>query len=79
MSSDIYDTKEPVQNRRRSPVISQRRDEYLKATGGDVVPHRRRRHHGRHRRSSGWIAALFSLGILALLIAIAIWWQMSRR
>lgn len=84
MSSDIYETKEPpVNSRRKSPAVSQRRDEYLRATGGEVVPHHRHRHHhghhGHHRQSSGWIATLFGLGVVALLGAVAFWWLMNRR
>jgi len=71
----------PNESRGKSRAVSQRRDEYLRATGGEIVPHRRhhRHHHGRHRQSSGWTVALFGLGVLALLIAGVLWWLMSQR
>lgn len=79
MSTDIYEVKVvPEKNRKKHQAVSQRRDEYLRATGGEAVPHRRHRHHhASHRQSSGWIFALFGLGMLALLVAGALWWQMS--
>lgn len=72
-SSDIYETKRaPNQNQTRSPAVSQRRDEYLRATGGESVPRPHRRHHGRHHRFFGLKVGFFGFGVLALLIALSI-------
>jgi hypothetical protein len=81
VSSDIYDMKQaPDENGRKNSAVSQRRNEYLRATGGEVVPHRRHHHHhSQNSQSSGWIAALFGLGVLALLVAGAVWWLVSKR
>ena len=75
MSSDIYGMREsPDPNRKKRSATSQRRDEYLRATGGESL---HRHHHGHHHRSSsGWKAALFGLAVLALLIAVALWWRL---
>ncbi|MEI8206908.1 MAG: hypothetical protein WCG03_08525 [Kiritimatiellales bacterium] len=78
MSSDIYGRQESLlPSRRKRSAVSQRRDEYLRATGGEAAP--RRHHHHHHRQSYGWKASLFGLGVLALLIAVALWWRMSGR
>jgi len=79
VSSDIYGMQEPLApNRRKRSAISQRRDEYLRARGEEPVRHYRH-HHGSHRQSYGWKAALFSLAVLALLIAVALWWRLRGR
>jgi hypothetical protein len=81
MSSDIYEARESAdQGRRRGSAVSQRRDEYLRASGGDVVPHYHRHpHQGRHHRSSGWKAVALGFGVFILLAAGAFWWLMSKR
>jgi hypothetical protein len=84
MSSDIYETKEsPNQSRIKGPPVSPRRNEYLKATGGEAVPHPHRRHHGRPHRASGRDTAvrmmILSLGLLALLAAGVLWWLTAGR
>jgi hypothetical protein len=80
MSSDIYESRESVsRGSRRGSAISQRRDEYLRATGGEVVPHHRHHHKGRRYRSVGWKAVLLGFGVLVLLAAGAFWWLMNKR
>jgi len=77
-SDDIYGKREPSgPNRRKRSAISQRRDEYLRATGGEALPHRR--HHKHHHRSYGWKLSLLGSGLLALLIAGALWWLVHGR
>lgn len=80
MSSDIYEARESAdQGRKRGSAVSQRRDEYLRATGGEVVPHHRHHQQGRHHRSSGWKAVAMGFGVFILLAAGAFWWLMSKR
>lgn len=80
MSSDIYEAREPAdQGRKRRSAVSQRRDEYLRATGGEVVPHHRHHHQSRRRRVSAWKAVMLWFGVLVLLAAGALLWLMSKR
>ena len=80
MSSDIYEAREPAdQGRKRRSAVSQRRDEYLRATGGEVVPHHRHHHQSRRRRVSAWKAVVLGFGVFVLLAAGALWWLMSKR
>lgn len=74
-SSDIYETKETLsRSREKNQAISQRRDEYLRATGGEVVTHSHHRHQTHHHRVSTWNLLLFGLGLLVLFIAGGLWW-----
>ena len=70
---DIYGMKEPpVSSRSKRSVVSQRRDEYLRARGEEIVPHHRHHHHRQHSRSLGQKIALFGFGVLALLTVLSI-------
>jgi hypothetical protein len=80
VSSDIYEAREPAdQGRKRRAAVSQRRDEYLRATGGEVVPHRRHHHQGQHSRTAWKAAVVLGFGLFVLLAAGAFWWLMSKR
>ena len=85
MPADIYGANPaPKESRRKNQAISQRRDEYLRATGGEAVHQRHRHHHQhqhqhreRHRRFPRWKAVLLGLGVLVLAIAGLVWWMMG--
>jgi len=80
VSSDIYGAREPAdQGGKRHSAVSQRRDEYLRATGGEVVPHHRHHHQSRRRGTSAWKAVVTGFGVLVLLAAGALWWLMIKR
>ena len=73
MPSDIYKLQEPPgSSRGKRSAVSQRRDEYLRATGEEVVPHHRHHPRRHHHRSSGEKVAFFGFGLLALLTALII-------
>ena len=78
MPADIYGTNPaPNECRRKHQAVSQRRDEYLRATGGEAAHHRRHRRHNheRHQRFSWWKAVLLGLGLLVLAVAGLVWWR----
>jgi len=78
-ADDIYGRRDPpAPSRRKRSATSQRRDAYLRGRGEEPVHHHRHHHESSHR-SYGWRAPLFSLGMLALLIAVALWWRLSGR
>jgi hypothetical protein len=83
--SDIYTRAEPPDHS-RSPLraVSQRRDAYLRATGGESV-HRHHRHHHHHHHHheqlsppAGSKIVLPGLLGLIVLLAGALWWLLSR-
>ena len=80
MPADIYGANPaPKESRRKHQAISQRRDEYLRATGGEAVHHRHHHHQHqqreRRRRFPWWKAVLLGLGLLVLAVAGLAWWR----
>jgi hypothetical protein len=81
-TSDIYSSQEKPNNGRKPlRAVSQRRDEYLRATGGESVHrhhHQEHHHHEQPNPASGSKIVLPGLGVLLLLVAGALWWVLSR-